>query len=92
MSQLITFLYVQKMQTQRYQRHVFPHTFVYIAEPTDAQIGELGNNVFQMYQFICISNDEKVLRSGRIFNYMNEHLFTKNDPAINEHHYGQFPL
>ena len=40
-----------------------------------------------MYRFIGIINDEQVSGLENIFNYMNENLFSKGDPAINEHHY-----
>ena len=36
-----------------------PQTNISIAELTDVQIDELGNNLIQMYQFIGIVNDEK---------------------------------
>ena len=40
-----------------------------------------------MYQFIGDINDEKVCGLEPLLNYMNENVFTKGDPAINEHHY-----
>ena len=57
-----------------------------IAEPIDVQIYELGNNIIQMYQLIGI-NCEKVPGLASILNYMNENPISKDDPAINEHHY-----
>ena len=64
-----------------------PQTDISIAEPIDAQIDEPGNNIIQMYQVIGITNDEKVPGSESALNYMNENPFSKDDPAINEHHY-----
>ena len=64
-----------------------PKTDISIAEPIEVQIDELGNNTIQMYQFIGIINDEKVCGLESLLNYMNENLFSKDDPAINEHHY-----
>ena len=40
-----------------------------------------------MYQFIGIINDTKVGGVESLLNYMNENCFSKDDPAINEHHY-----
>ena len=40
-----------------------------------------------MYQFIGDINDEKVGGLESLLSYMNENFFTKDDPAINEHHY-----
>ena len=40
-----------------------------------------------MYQFIGVINDEQVGGLESLLNYMNEQLFNKDDPAINEHHY-----
>ena len=40
-----------------------------------------------MYQHIGVINDEKVLALERIIYYMNDNCFSKDDPAINEHHY-----
>ena len=64
-----------------------PNSDISIAEPSDVQIGELGNNVITMYQFIGNINDTKVGGLESLLNYMNENFFTKDDPAINEHHY-----
>ena len=35
----------------------------------------------------CDINDTRVGGLESLLNYMNENLFTKDDPAINEHHY-----
>ena len=40
-----------------------------------------------MYQFIGIVNDEKVSGLESILDYLNKNFFSKDDPAINEHHY-----
>ena len=40
-----------------------------------------------MYQFIGPINDSKVGGLEPLLNYMNENCFSKDDPAINEHHY-----
>ena len=40
-----------------------------------------------MYQLIGIISDEKVPGLESILNYMNDNLFGKDGPAINEHHY-----
>ena len=40
-----------------------------------------------MYQFIGDINDTKVGGLEPLLNYMNENFFSKDDPAINEHHY-----
>ena len=63
-----------------------PNSDISIAEPYDVQIDELSNNVITMYQFIGDINDAKVggLES---LNYMNGNFFSKDEPAINEHHY-----
>ena len=62
-------------------------TDISIAGPIDVQMDELGNNTTQMYHFIGIINDEKVGGLEPLLNYMNEHFFSKDDPALNEHDY-----
>ena len=64
-----------------------PKSDISIAEPSDVIIDELGNNVITMYQFIGDINDEQVGGLESLFNYMNEHFFSKDEPAKNEHHY-----
>ena len=64
-----------------------PTTDSSIAEPVEVQINELGNNTIQMYQLIGIINDEKVGGLEPLLNYVNEKLFSIDDPAINEQHY-----
>ena len=74
-------------QPQNINEIFIPQTNISIAEPIDVQIYELGNNTTQMYQFIGITNDEKVPGLESILNYMKESFFSKDDPAINEHHH-----
>ena len=64
-----------------------PKSDISTAEPYDVIIDEIGNNVISMYQFIGDSNDTKVGGLESLLNYMNENFFSKDDPAINEHHY-----
>ena len=40
-----------------------------------------------MYQLIVIINDEKAGGLESLLNYMNENLFSRDDPAINEYRY-----
>ena len=40
-----------------------------------------------MYQFIGDVNDTKAGGLESLLNYMNESFFSKDDPAIGEHHY-----
>ena len=49
-----------------------PNSDTSIAEPYDVQIGESGNNVITMYQFIGYINDTKVGGLESLLNYMNE--------------------
>ena len=53
----------------------------------DVQADELGNNVITMYQFIGKIKDTKVGGLASLLNYMTENISSKDDPAINEHHY-----
>ena len=64
-----------------------PKNDISIALPYDVIIDELGNNVFTMYRCIGDINDTKVAGLASLLNYMSESFFTKDDPAINEHHY-----
>ena len=79
-------LYQENEQPKHTNDIFIPKTDISIAEPIEAQIDELGNNITQMYQLIGIINDEKVGLES-LLNYMDENLFSKDDPAINEHHY-----
>ena len=63
-----------------------PNSDISIAEPYDATIDELGNNVITMYQFIGNINDTKVGGLESLLNNMKENSFSKDEPAINEHH------
>ena len=59
-----------------------------VAEPYDIQIGgELGDNVITMYEFIGDINDTKMLGLESILIYMNENFISKDEPAVNDHHY-----
>ena len=62
-------------------------TDISMAEPIEVQMDELGDNTFQMYQLIGIINDEKAGGLESLLNCMSEHFFSKDDPAISEHHY-----
>ena len=64
-----------------------PNSDISIAESYDVQTDELGNNVITMYQFIVNINDTQVGGLESLLNYMNENSFSKDEPAINEHHY-----
>ena len=64
-----------------------PRSDISIALPYDVIIDEIGNNVISMYQFIGDINDTKVAGLESLLNCMSENFFTKDDPAINEHHY-----
>ena len=66
---------------------LIPNRGISIAEPYDIQIDELGNNVITMYKFIGYINDTKFGGLESLLNYMNENIFNKDEPAINEHHY-----
>ena len=64
-----------------------PTANISIAEPYDVQIDELGDNIIQMYQFTGTINDTKVAGLESLLNYINENFFSKDEPAVNEHHY-----
>ena len=64
-----------------------PKADISIAVLCDVIIDEVGDNVVTMYQFIGDINDTKVGGLESLLNYMTENVFTKDDPAINEHHY-----
>ena len=63
-----------------------PKSDISVAEPYDVKIDEPGNNVITMYQFIGPTNDEKVGGLESLLSYMSENVYSKDDPAINEHH------
>ena len=64
-----------------------PYSNISKAEAIDVQIDELGNNITQMYQFIGDINDTKIGGLESLLSYMNENFFSKDEPAVNEHHY-----
>ena len=64
-----------------------PKSDISIAEPYEVQLDELGDNIITMYQFIGEINDTKVGGLESLLNYMNENFFSKDEPAVNEHHY-----
>ena len=64
-----------------------PQSGIGIALPYDVVIDELCKNAISMYQFIGGINDTKVGGLESLLNYLNENFFTKDDPAINGHHY-----
>ena len=64
-----------------------PYSNISKAEAIDVQTDELGYNIITMYQFIGDINDTKVGGLESLFNYMNENFFSKDEPAVNEHHY-----
>ena len=64
-----------------------PISNISVAEPVEVQIDELGQNVITMYQFIGDINDTKIPGLESLLNYMNENFYSKDEPAINEHHY-----
>ena len=79
-------LFQENEQPKNINDMFIPKTDISIAEPIEVQIDELGNNMIQMYQLIGIINDEKAGGLESLLNYVNENLFGKDDPAINEHH------
>ena len=79
-------LFQENEQPKNITEIFIPRTSMSIAEPIGVQIGELGNNIFQMYQLIGIINDGKVPGLESVLNDMKI-FFSKDDPAINEHHY-----
>ena len=64
-----------------------PSSDISIAEPYDVQIGELGNGVITLYQFIGDITGTKVGGLESLLNYMNETFYTKDNPLIKQHSY-----
>ena len=64
-----------------------PKSDISTAEPYEVQLDEFGDNIITMYQFIGEINDKKVGGLESLLNYMNENFFSKDEPAVNEHHY-----
>ena len=61
--------------------------YLKVAEPYDIQIDETGNNIITMCQFIGEISDTKGGGLESLLNHMNEHFFSKDDPAVNIHIY-----
>ena len=81
-------MYFKNNAPPNYINDIFiPNSDISTAEPYDVIIDELGNNVITMYQFIGDINDTKVAGLESLLNCMSENFFTKDDPAITEHHY-----
>ena len=80
-------LFQENDQPKHINKIFIPQTSISNPEPIDVQIDELGNNITTMYQLIGIMHDGQMLGLESMFNFMNEHFFSKDDPAINEHHY-----
>ena len=64
-----------------------PTAHISIAEPYDAQMDELGDNIIQTYQLTGIIDNTKVAGLESLLNYINENYFSKDEPAVNEHHF-----
>ena len=64
-----------------------PQSDIGIPLPYDVVIDELGKSVTIMYQLIVDIDDTKAGGLESLLNYTNENFLTKDDPAINEHHY-----
>ena len=80
-------LFQENEQPKNINKMFIPQTSMSIPEPIDVQIDELGKHIITMYQLIGIISDEKVPGLESILNYMNDSFFSKDEPAINEHHY-----
>ena len=61
-------------------------TSISISESIVVQADELSNCIIQVCQYIGEINGEKVLGLEPILNYISDNSFSKDDPAINEHH------
>ena len=79
---------LQENEPPQHIKDIFiPKSDIGVAEPYGVQIGgELGDDIITMYQFIGDINDTKTGLES-LLNYMNENFFSKDHPAINEHHY-----
>ena len=80
-------LFQENEQPKNINDIFIPKSDISVAEPYDVVIDELGNNVITMYQFIGDINDTKVGGLESLLNYMNENFFSKDEAAVNEHHY-----
>ena len=87
MSRHIISLFQENTPPKNIEYIFIPKSDISIALPYDVIIDKLGNDVISMYQFIGDINDEKAGGLESLLNYMIENFFTKDDPAINEHHY-----
>jgi hypothetical protein len=80
-------LFQENEEPKNIKNIFIPKSDISVAEPYDVIIDQLGNNVITMYQFIGDINDTKVGGLESLLNYMNENFYSKDEPAINEHHY-----
>ena len=87
MLQLITYIFQKDGTATNILDILFPYGDIAVAELIDVQTDETGNNVTQMYQLIGAINDERVPGPASSLNYINDNLYSKADPAINEHSY-----
>ena len=69
-------LFQENEQPKNIDDIFIPKTDISIAEPIEAQIDELSNNI-QMYKFTSITNNGKVGGFESLLNYMNENLLAK---------------
>ena len=78
----------QENESPKNNKDIFiPKSDISIAEPYDVIIDETGNNIITKYKFIGEISDTKVGGLESLLNYMNKNFFSKDDPAINEHHF-----
>ena len=79
-------LFQENEPPQNIKDIVIPKSDISVAEPYGIQIDEVGDNIITMYQFIGGINDTKVGELESLLNYMNENFFSKDEPAVHEHH------
>ena len=80
-------LFQENEEPQNINNIFIPKRDISVAEPYAIQIDETGNNILTMYQFIGDINDTEVGGLESLLNYMNDNFVSKDDPAMNEHHY-----
>ena len=80
-------LFQENEPPQNIKDTFLPKSDISIAEPIAVQINELGNTTIQMYQLIGIINDTTVPALEPLLTYINEHYYSKYEPAINQHNY-----
>ena len=80
-------LFEENEEPKNIKNIFIPSSNISISEPYEVQIDELGNNFITMYQFLGDINDEKVAGLESLLNYIHENYYSKDEPAINEHHY-----